>query len=80
MKGILSTLMAAVLLFSATISFASAADVYVTQNGKKYHTADCRWVKGRETVKMSEDEAIKKGYQPCGQCIEKEGSKKEEKK
>lgn len=57
---------------------ASAKDVYVTQNGKKYHTADCRWVKNRDTIKIDEEEAKKKGYEPCGQCMNGDGVDKVE--
>ena len=62
-------LMCVLFLTTATFATASAKDVYVTKNGKKYHTETCRWVKGRETVKMTEEEAIKKGLKPCGKCM-----------
>ena len=46
-----------------------AADVYVTKNGKKYHKADCEFIKDRATVKIDDKEAIKKGLKPCGACF-----------
>lgn len=70
MRRVLPVLLSVLLLTTAT--FASAKDVYVTKNGKKYHTADCRWVKNREAVKMTEEEAIKKGLKPCGACMTEE--------
>ncbi len=46
-----------------------AAEVYVTKNGKKYHKADCEFIKDRSTIKMDDSEAIKKGLKPCGACF-----------
>jgi len=57
------------LAFLASSTFAFAADVYVTKNGKKYHKETCRWIKNRETTKMDEKEAIEKGYEPCSRCF-----------
>ena len=73
MKRLISIVMVALLL--STASIAVAADVHVTKNGKKYHTQECRWVKGRETVKMLDEDAVKKGYKPCGRCMKKEEKK-----
>ena len=73
MRQLISIVMAALLLTTSSLAF--AADVYVTKNGKKYHTQECRWVKNRETVKMSEEDAVKKGYEPCGKCIKKDNDK-----
>ena len=80
MKQFLSIMMAALLLSTATLSSASAADVFATKNGKKYHAADCRWIKNRDVVKMSEEEAIKKGLAPCGQCMNKDDAQPQEQK
>ncbi len=70
MKRWMAVLVCMVLL--GTTSFASAKDVYATKNGKKYHTADCRWVKNRDVVKMTEEEAVKKGLAPCGACMKED--------
>jgi len=50
-------------------SLAFAADVYVTKNGKKFHTASCALIKNKETVKMDDSQAAKEGYKPCGKCF-----------
>jgi len=76
MKRVLTTLLLATMLMgSVGFASASAAEVYVTKNGKKYHTAECQWIKDRETTKMEEKDAIAKGYTPCGRCIKKEETK-----
>jgi len=46
--------------------------VYATRRGKKYHEKDCRFLKNRETVSMSEKEAKGKGLKPCGRCLTQE--------
>ncbi len=56
------------LLFLAVNSLAFAEDVYITQNGKKYHKADCRFIKDRETQKIDKQEAIQQGHVPCQKC------------
>lgn len=43
------------------------ATVYVTKAGKKYHTKDCRAVKGGGTA-MKLGDAVKQGYSPCKVC------------
>lgn len=67
MKKIMMFVLTAALL--ANTALASAQDVLVTKNGKKYHTSQtCRWVKGRETTSFDEKAAMEKGYKPCGRC------------
>lgn len=56
------------LLFLAVNSLAFAEDVYVTQNGKKYHKAECRFIKDRETQKLDKQESIQQGHVPCQKC------------
>jgi len=68
MKKILTLMVCAMLFLTSSFGLAFARDVYVTKKGKKYHVEDCRWIKNRETIKMSEEEAVKKGYKPCS-CI-----------
>ena len=57
-----------------TATFALAADVYITANGKKYHKENCRFIKNWETTKVEEKDAIAKGLAKCGKCF----SEKEE--
>ena len=52
----------------ATVSLAFAEDVYVTKNGKKYHTEICRLIQNKSPHKISMDEALKKGLTPCKLC------------
>ena len=59
-------------LFLSASTLAFAADVYVTPNGKKYHKADCRFVKNREVQKLDKDEAIAQGHKPCGRCFKED--------
>ncbi len=53
----------------AVTTRAFAMDVYVTQKGKKYHTAECRWIQNREVTKLNEAKAKEQGYQPCS-CVD----------
>ncbi|NLE64826.1 MAG: hypothetical protein GX606_02795 [Elusimicrobia bacterium] len=41
-----------------------AEDVFVTRTGKVYHHAESPFIKDRETVKMTKEEAEAKGYKP----------------
>jgi hypothetical protein len=41
--------------------------VYVTKTGKKYHTADCRYLRKSKTPLKLKD-AVKAGYTPCSVC------------
>ncbi|MBW6514122.1 MAG: hypothetical protein K0B87_05140 [Candidatus Syntrophosphaera sp.] len=41
--------------------------VYVTKSGKKYHTADCRYVLGK-SISINRLEAVEEGYEPCKRC------------
>lgn len=43
--------------------------VFATKRGKKYHRADCRFIRNRETTSMNTEEAEAKGLAPCGRCI-----------
>ena len=64
--------MAAVLgtvLFALIAGQAFAEDVYVTKHGKLYHAADSRFIKGKEVVKMSLEEAEAKGYKPSQEFL-----------
>lgn len=50
-----------------TQSSADQTSVFVTQNGKKFHTADCYYLSSTAT-KMTKQEAIDYGYSPCSKC------------
>ena len=69
-RKIMIGLMTLAVLSSAVSSF--AYEVYATKNGKKFHKADCEFIKDRQTVKMDDSDAIKKGLKPCGACILKD--------
>jgi len=62
-KRLMVLVMAAVMAINA-IGLALAEDVYVTKNGKVYHHAASPFIKNRETVKMTKEEAEAKGYKP----------------
>ena len=48
---------------------ASAATVVVIPDRDKFHTSDCRFVKGvRGTARLPKSEARQQGYQACGVC------------
>ena len=77
------TMLVLTMALLANTALALAQDVFVTKNGKKYHTSqDCRWVKNKQTTSMDEKAAIEKGYKPCGRCASeknKEGQVNEKK-
>lgn len=86
-KFIVSLLMLALplLIFNCGNSLARAAEVKeakktdvvcVTANGKKYHKADCRFIKNRQVSQVSEKDAITKGLLPCGKCFAAEDQAK----
>jgi hypothetical protein len=41
--------------------------VYVTKTGKKYHTANCRYL-SKSKIPMSLKDAKASGYTPCSVC------------
>ncbi|MDP8240274.1 MAG: hypothetical protein P9X24_14385 [Candidatus Hatepunaea meridiana] len=45
--------------------------VVVTAGDSLYHNPDCDWI-GRGARRMSTENAIKKGFHPCPQCIDEE--------
>ncbi|MFA5060640.1 MAG: hypothetical protein WC676_08465 [Candidatus Omnitrophota bacterium] len=65
-KMITLSLCVAVLSVSA---LAFAEDVYATKNGKKYHKAECVFIKNRDTQKIDQQAAVEKGLKPCGKCM-----------
>lgn len=67
-RNLLVLALAAILAAGATgLSFAE--DVFVTKNGKVYHHAESPFIKNRETVKMTKEEAEAKGYKPSKSYI-----------
>ena len=66
MKARASALALLALFAIATQAVASDPTVYVTKEGKKYHTKNCRLKHGSKGIKLSE--AKKKGYTPCATC------------
>lgn len=57
------------LLFLGSIFAATVQKVYVTANGKKFHTRYCRTLKKAPSVyEMSREEALKQGYSACKVC------------
>lgn len=46
--------------------------VHATKRGKKYHKAECPFIKNRDTASMSIEEAIAVGLKPCGRCFKEE--------
>ncbi|MBF0569827.1 MAG: hypothetical protein HQL18_03530 [Candidatus Omnitrophica bacterium] len=61
-------------LGAATLSFAE--DVFVTKNGKVYHHAESPFIKNRETVKMTKEEAEAKGYKPSRSYLKAKAAEK----
>ena len=49
-----------------------AEDVFITQQGTKYHTQDCPFIANKQTEKISKDEAVLKGLAPCSKCSGKQ--------
>ena len=60
-KKLLVCVMAMVMAVGMAMS-GFAEDVFVTKNGKVYHHAGSPFIKNRETVKMTKEEAEAKGY------------------
>ena len=61
-KTALAILLGAMLCMA--VSPAWAEYVYVTKNGKKYHHAESRFIRNRETEKITLEEAIARGLEP----------------
>jgi len=59
-----------VMMSALVTTMAFAEYVYVTKNGKKYHHAESRFVKGKENVeKITLDEAEERGLEPSRSYI-----------
>lgn len=68
------------ILFLAATTIAAAENVYITDNGTKYHKVDCRFVRNKDALKLSKDEAIGQGYTPCARCYKEDLTILEDKK
>lgn len=78
-KVLLSVILAVILLAGAGTGIALAVQkakhppvptYYITQSGIKYHRDDCRFIKGKTNVTpITEEEALARGYTPCGICL-----------
>lgn len=55
------------LLSVAVTSCAQDPQVYITETGKKYHLADCRYL-ARSRIPIQLSTAASFGYDPCGHC------------
>ncbi len=42
--------------------------VYITTHGEKYHRSSCRYIKNRDVLSCSEQDAIDDGYKACSVC------------
>ncbi len=60
--------------FLSVTTLALAEDVYVTKNGKKYHTQDCRFIQNKGAQKITKEQAIAKGLKPCPKCMKDEAA------
>ena len=58
-----------------TLSTLAFADVFVTENGKKYHKEECPLIKNKNPHSIEKSEAIKQGLEPCARCFKDELSK-----
>ncbi|MBO6243172.1 MAG: hypothetical protein J6O41_01200 [Clostridia bacterium] len=52
---------------SSKQSTSNSYTVYVTNTGKKYHTAGCSYLKNSK-IAIDKNQAINQGYSPCSRC------------
>lgn len=76
-KKLLSAILVAAVLMVSTAAF--AGDVVVTKRGKKYHSAACSLIAGKQVTTIDEQQAVAKGLQPCGKCMKAKDGKEETK-
>ena len=75
MKKLMVIVMGLVMALGA-VTMAFAEDVFVTKNGKVYHHAESPFIKNRETVKMTKEEAEAKGYKPSRSYLKAKAEEK----
>lgn len=63
-KHILFTVIVFTFFFSFQDIFSQT--VYVTRTGKKYHSADCRYLKSSIPINLKD--AVSRGYTACSRC------------
>ena len=56
-----------IVLFTVLVNNVSAQKVYVTNSGKKYHSAGCQYL-SRSCHAIDLKDAIAEGYTPCSRC------------
>ena len=59
-------------IFLSVSAAAFAEDVYVTQNGSKYHKEICRFTKNKSAEKISKNVALERNLEPCGRCFKED--------
>ncbi len=78
MKKRLMVLMMAVAMAVGAVGLTFAEDVFVTKNGKVYHHAGSPFIKNRETVKMTKEEAEAKGYKPSKSYLKEKAAEEKQ--
>ena len=63
-------------VFLSFVTLAHAEGVFVTENGKKYHKAECPMIKNKNPHEITRKEALAQGLKPCGKCFKDEASLK----
>lgn len=71
-------IMAGLAIALGAATMALAEDVFVTKSGKAYHHAESPFIKNRETVKMTKEEAEAKGYKPSKSYLKAKAAEKSE--
>jgi len=80
MKRKLLTIVLGVMMALMVTSASFAEFVYVTEQGKKYHNENSRFIKNKKTEKITLEEAQKRGLEPSSAYLKfKENETKAEK-
>ena len=59
--------------FLSATTYVFAEDVFITQQGSKYHKEICRLVKDKDNVmKMDKKLAVGEGFGPCKRCFKED--------
>ena len=53
---------------NAPIASDGSPVVYVTPSGDRYHQKRCDYINDHNSISISKEEAIKKGYTACSHC------------
>jgi len=66
-------IMGMLVAFLSATTCVFAEDVFITQQGAKYHKEICRLVKNKDNVtKIDKKDAIKEDYDPCKRCYKED--------